>query len=88
VAIDARTGTERWSTRIRNERFSNPPVVGGGVVFVMGDDGRIVALRASDGSRLHPDIRTGGRGTLALVGGRLYAQESGNTLFAFGLPPR
>jgi outer membrane protein assembly factor BamB len=88
ASIDARTGAERWSTLIRSEQFSNPPVVGGGVVFVMGDDGRIVALRASDGMHLHLQIRTSGRGTLALVGGRLYAQDATTALFAFGLPQR
>jgi outer membrane protein assembly factor BamB len=85
-SIDARTGAQRWSTRVRNDVFSNPPVAGGGVVFILGDDGRIVAVRASDGSRLPLAIRASRRGTLALVGGQLYAQDGSTTLFAFGLP--
>jgi outer membrane protein assembly factor BamB len=86
ASLDAATGKERWVTRVRSEEFGNPPVVGGGVLFIVGDRGRIIALRTSDGSRLPVDLDVGDRATLALVNGTLYAQTASTSLFAFTVP--
>ncbi len=55
VALDAETGTQRWTAELGQASFSDDPLgVDGGRVFAVtqGDDGKVVAFDALTGSRL------------------------------------
>ena len=41
--LDAKTGSEQWRFRARNDVFSSP-VIGDGVVYIGSDDGHVYAL--------------------------------------------
>ena len=63
-----------------------PPVIGGGVLFDVADDGTIVALRTSDGMRLPVDLRDATQyAGLALFEGTLFVQ-SPSILSVYALP--
>jgi len=50
VAMDADTGTKRWTAKVSSEVLSAPLIVSGRVI-VRSNDGRVFGLDAADGSR-------------------------------------
>jgi outer membrane protein assembly factor BamB len=87
TSFDALTGAKRWSTVVSGERFGMPPVIGGGVLFDVADDGTIVALRTSDGMRLPVDLPDATQSAgLALFRGTLFVQ-SPSILSVYALLP-
>jgi outer membrane protein assembly factor BamB len=85
TAFDAAHGTERWSMTVAGGPFRRPPVIGGGMLFSVADDGRVVALRTEGGSTIPLSLSVGETGSLALLQGTLYVQAD-TTLSAFTLP--
>jgi outer membrane protein assembly factor BamB len=83
--LDAETGATGWTGGTGGLHIESPPVVSGGVVFVSSDD-RIYAFDQSNGDLLWISLSLGSNvASLAVFGGRLYAQTSGR-LWAFHLP--
>ena len=63
-------------TAVSGERFAMPPVIGGGILFDLANDGTIVALRTSDGAPLPLDLPPAPQsGALALFQGTLFVQS-------------
>jgi outer membrane protein assembly factor BamB len=86
TSFDALTGAKRWSIIVSGERFGMPPVIGGGVLFDVANDGAIVALRTSDGMRLPVDLPDATQSAgLALFRGTLFVQ-SPSILSVYALP--
>ncbi len=87
VALDEKTGAQRWSTG--SSGINSAPVAGGGLVYVAGADTTIRAYHAQDGSpawtfqtggNVSPVFSTGAG--LAFDGGTLYAGAQGGVLYA------
>jgi outer membrane protein assembly factor BamB len=84
-AFDIATGEMRWSRRVAGAPFLRPPVVGGGMVVSVADDGTIVALRTTTGAPIGVNVSVDDYGALAMAHGTLYVQ-SNDGLSVFRLP--
>src|SRR5207237_8597524 len=83
-ALDATTGTERWTHAVKARIVSSPAVSGDGRAVVFGAaDGRIYALRPEDGQEIW-STPVGGQvsGSPALVGRRIYVTSKKGSLWA------
>ena len=88
VALDEKTGAERWS--VGSAGINSPPVASGDLIYVAGADAIIRAFHASDGSPAWT-FQTGGNApspllatgaAMALDGGTLYASSQGGAVYA------
>ncbi|MFJ5779030.1 PQQ-binding-like beta-propeller repeat protein [Streptomyces sp. NPDC093094] len=83
-ALDAVTGTERWTRNTRGRiSFDSPPVVVGGTVYIGSDDGRVHALDAATGTEqwtytTHDDRFS----SPAVVGGTVYIGSDERKVYA------
>jgi outer membrane protein assembly factor BamB len=89
--LDAATGATAWKARTGSLRVQ--PAVAGGVVFTVGEDGKLTAFDAAGCGqpRCHPlwSADTGDSpitGAPAVNQGRLYAGTGDSRLLAYGLP--
>lgn len=83
-AVDAATGSARWTFRLGGEvRACSPAVDANGVVYIGAYDGLLYAVNP-DGT-LRRTYATGGtiRSSPALAGGRLYVGSNDNRLYVF-----
>ena len=71
-ALDAATGTARWSVRTGSDALA-APVPAGDTVYAALDDGRVVALEARSGRRRWSRA-AGARGRLTVAGRRVYVR--------------
>lgn len=81
VAIDARTGTMRWSRNIAQSESS--PLFSHGIVYFGSTDGLVHAFAARTGKELW-SFDTGGqvKGSPALAHGRIFIGDYGGSFFA------
>jgi outer membrane protein assembly factor BamB len=73
-ALNAETGALLWTRRLTEVAFSGAPVAGGGVAYVMHDQGggTLHAFRASDGAELWKVSHRGGSDAPAIDNDRVY----------------
>ncbi|MBJ7906728.1 serine/threonine-protein kinase [Streptomyces sp. DSM 110735] len=98
VGLDPRDGTVRWRRSFAGARWSDPPVVSGGLLQLRDQDGRVTALDPSSGeTRLRRQLPRD-TGTLYADGIRLVSDTdgritgtdsaSGRTVWQHALPDR
>lgn len=82
IALEAETGTERWSVDIGGEIFS-PPAIVDGTVYVGSTSSRVLALDVADGTeRWRFDANGGVVGSPAVRHGRVYVGTQGGIVHA------
>jgi outer membrane protein assembly factor BamB len=82
VAVDAKSGRERWVTSLRSHLESSPMAVGGRL-YLGTDETNVVALRASDGKVLWQFNSPGAiKASPSVHDGRVYVADYEGAMFA------
>ena len=90
IALDAATGTEKWATKVANEVLV-APAIGGGMVFVHSNDGRLTALDEGTGERRWfyspdmPALTVRGSGGITLGPGMVFVGNDNGSLTALSM---
>jgi outer membrane protein assembly factor BamB len=84
LALDPRTGEEKWSFATK-QRIDSSPVIVGDRIFVGAADGRLYALTLKDGKQLWEYQGTGGfTGSPAVADGKLVIATDRGVVYCFG----